>query len=132
MDKPSLLLLTSSSISVIFIGDISLYGNSKNIKLHRPRIRENRRKNTAEFQTQITALEKQLTALKAKAKATIESSSNQDMITALNKLVDMGAIDETERNEAYKKFGIKKPAAPRSDRSSINSPPTCGGFRPSC
>ena len=53
-------------------------------------------KNTAEFQTQITALEKQLTALKAKAKTTIESSSNRNMITALNKLVELGAIDETE------------------------------------
>ena len=80
-------------------------------------------KNTAEFQTQITALEKQLTALKAKAKATIESSSNQDMITALNKLVDMGAIDETERDAAYKKFGIK--SAPKKSAPAVDNP--CGG-----
>ena len=80
-------------------------------------------KNTAEFQIQITALEKQLTALKAKAKATIESSSNQDMITALNKLVDMGAIDETERDAAYKKFGIK--SAPKKSAPAVDNP--CGG-----
>lgn len=84
-------------------------------------------KNTADvellFQTQITALEKQLTALKAKAKATIESSSNQDMITALNKLVDMGAIDETERDAAYKKFGIK--SAPKKSAPAVDNP--CGG-----
>lgn len=93
------------------------------------------KKNTSEYQTQIDALEKNLAAFKAKAKATIAAATATDMEKALNKLVEMGAIDDTERDAAYKKFGIKKAPTPRKSTPAVDSDP-CGrgsvAYRPTC
>lgn len=81
------------------------------------------KKHIANNQREIDEYTKQLTDLQSNIESTIAAATVTDMEKALNKLVEMGAIDETERDAAYKKFGIKKGStAPRRQVS----------YRPPC